>query len=247
MKHFTLECCVDSVASARAAQTGGATRLELCANLIIGGTSPSLALFSRVREAVDIPIRVLLRPRFGDFLYDSDELTILEDEVRAFRSAGADGVVIGCLTADGDLDMPAMSRLMEAAAGIPVTLHRAFDVCSDPQKALEQAKQLGVSTILTSGAKASALEGKALLVDLHAQAGEIEILAGAGINAQAIARLVQDTPLSSFHMSGKTVLHSGMRYRNPDVFMGLPGIPGDQIWQTDAEAIRAARTVLEQA
>ena len=118
---------------------------------------------------------------------------------------------------------------------------------SAPQKALEQAKQLGVSTILTSGAKASALEGKALLVDLHAQAGEIEILAGAGINAQAIARLVQDTPLSSFHMSGKTVLHSGMRYRNPDVFMGLPGIPEDQIWQTDAEAIRAARTVLEQA
>lgn len=247
MKDFTLECCVDSVASARAAQAGGATRLELCANLIIGGTSPSLSLFARVRQTVDLPIRVLLRPRFGDFLYDADEIAVLEDEVRAFRAAGADGVVVGCLTADGALDRPAMERLMAAADGLPVTLHRAFDLCADPMAALEQAKALGVSTILTSGAKASALEGKALLAALHAQADGVEILAGAGIDAQAIRALTRETKLTSFHLSGKTVLDSGMRYRNPAVFMGLPGMSEYQLWRTDAALVRAARTALEEA
>ena len=247
MKHFTLECCVDSVASARAAAAGGATRLELCANLIIGGTSPSTALFSRVREAVDLPIRVLLRPRFGDFLYTSDELAILRDEVRMFRAAGADGVVIGCLNADGGLDLPAMEQLMDAADGLPVTLHRAFDLCADPMKALAQAKALGVSTILTSGRKGSAREGIALLNTLHEQAGDIEILAGAGVNAEVIRMLLHETSLTSFHMSGKAVLESQMRYRNPDVFMGLPGISEYEIWQTDSALVRAARDVLDLA
>lgn len=247
MKNFTLECCVDSTASARAAQAGGATRLELCANLIIGGTSPSLALFSRVRQAVELPVRVLLRPRFGDFLYDADELAILTDEVRAFRDAGADGVVIGCLTADGALDLPAMSRLIEAAGPMAVTLHRAFDLCADPMQALAQARELGVTTILTSGAQPSAVEGCALLRRLHEQAGGVEILAGAGINAAAIRTLTAQTPLTSFHMSGKTVLDSGMRYRNPAVFMGLPGISEYQLWQTDENLVRQARQVLERA
>lgn len=247
MKDFTLECCVDSVASACAAEAGGATRLELCANLIIGGTSPSPALFTRVHEAVNIPIRVLLRPRFGDFLYSADELAILCDEVHAFRALGADGIVTGCLTADGALDTEAMTRLIAAADGLPVTLHRAFDLCADPMAALEAAKALGVSTILTSGCKASAAEGAALLTALHEHADGIEILAGAGINAEVIRKLVHETPLISFHMSGKTVLPSGMRFRNPEVFMGLPGISEYEIWQTDEALVRAARTVLETA
>lgn len=247
MKDFTLECCVDSVASACAAEAGGATRLELCANLIIGGTSPSPALFSRVREAVSIPIRVLLRPRFGDFLYSADELAVLHDEVRAFRSLGADGIVIGCLTADGALDTEAMARLMDAADGLPVTLHRAFDLCADPMAALADAKALGVSTILTSGCKGSAAEGASLLTALHKQADGVEILAGAGVNAEVIRRLTRETPLTSFHMSGKTVLQSGMHFLNPEVYMGLPGISEYEIWQTDETLVRAARTVLETA
>ena len=127
-----LEVCVDSVESAQLAARGGAMRLELCADLIIGGTSPDEDLFRMVRERVDLPIRVLLRPRFGDFLYSDEEYELLQRQVRRFRALGADGVVIGILRPDGTLDEARMAKLIELADGIDVTLHRAFDVCRDP-------------------------------------------------------------------------------------------------------------------
>lgn len=151
MNKYILECCVDSVASAIEAEKGGADRLELCSNLIIGGTTPTLALFNEVRNHVSIPINVLIRPRFGDFLYSEYEVNMIKQEVVQFREAGADAVVIGSLTADGSLDIEQMKELIVLAGDMKITLHRAFDMCADPIKTLQEAINLGIDTILTSG------------------------------------------------------------------------------------------------
>ena len=185
---YLLEVCADSVRSAVEAQAGGADRIELCSGLVIGGLSPSVAMFEQVKKNVDIPVRVLLRPRFGDFCYDGYEFETLKEEVCLFREAGADGVVIGILKPDGRLDTDRMKELVECAKSesksgkrpCAVTFHRAFDVCRSPYEALRQCIELGIDTILTSGQKDSAWNGRELLKELVREAaGEIEILAGA--------------------------------------------------------------------
>ena len=190
---YLLEVCADSVRSAVEAQAGGADRIELCSGLVIGGLSPSVAMFEQVKKNVDIPVRVLLRPRFGDFCYDGYEFETLKEEVCLFREAGADGVVIGILKPDGRLDTDRMKELVECAKSesksgkrpCAVTFHRAFDVCRNPYEALRQCIELGIDTILTSGQKDSAWNGRELLKELVREAaGEIEILAGAGISPE---------------------------------------------------------------
>lgn len=246
MKEFILEVCVDSVESALAAVNGGATRLELCANLIIGGTSPSPYLYQEIRKYSDIPIHVLLRPRFGDFCYTDAEFSILCQEIAAFRKLGAQGAVIGILTPDGDLDTERLKILCDAAKGMSLTLHRAFDVCRDPYKALEEAIDLGFSTILTSGQENSSLKGASLIGELVARSrGRITIQAGSGVHAQVIEQLYPLTKTNAYHMSGKTTLDSAMRYRKENVNMGLSGISEYEIWRTEEAAVRKARTVLE--
>lgn len=153
MQSFILEICVDSVESAVAAERGGATRLELCQNLMIGGTTPGIKLFEAVREETHIPIQVLIRPRFGDFCYTDYEWRIMKEEIRMFRDRGADGIVIGMLKPDGILDRDRMEALLEERGGMSVTLHRAFDVCKEPMETLAVAKTMGIQTILTSGQK----------------------------------------------------------------------------------------------
>ncbi len=240
----TLEVCVDSVESALAAARGGATRLELCANLILGGTTPSPALFDAVREATGLPVNVLIRPRFGDFLYTDWEYRIMCREVEAFARRGANAVVTGALLPDGSLDSEKMKGLMDAAEGISITLHRAFDVCRDPMETLEQAAGLGVDTILTSGRQADAWAGRALIGQLLA-AGRVEILIGGGVNAAVIRDFRRLLPeAEAFHLSGKQVLESGMTYRNPAVSMGLPGISEYQLWRTGEAAVRRAADAL---
>lgn len=239
-----LEVCVDSVESAVNAQAGGADRLELCGDLIVGGVTPSLALYERVRERVSVPVHVLLRPRFGDFLYSEEEFEILRRQAQAYRQAGADALVIGCLTREGRLHRKQLEILMGEAGGIPITLHRAFDMCADLDQALEEAKSLGIRTILTSGGCGSAWEGAAVLARLKARAGSVDIMAGAGIHAKAIALLRRETGLTTFHMSGKTVVESAMEYRNPRVNMGLPQLSEYELWRTDEEAVRRAKAAL---
>ena len=246
MKKPLLECCVDCVESALAAKQGGADRLELCANLLIGGTTPDINLYHRIREQCDILINVLIRPRFGDFCYTDEEFEIIRRDVKMFREAGADGVVIGILKPDGSLDVERMAILMEEAKGMSVTLHRAFDVCSDPMLALRQSKELGIDTILTSGQKNTALEGRDLLTTLVREAaGEIDILIGSGVKDSVIEPLAKQTGATSFHMSGKITLDSPMVYRKEDVSMGLPLVSEYTIWQTSAEKIAKARAVLD--
>lgn len=245
MSSYLLECCVDSVESALIAAANGADRLELCSNLIIGGTTPSLSLYNRIREQTDIPIHILIRPRFGDFLYSEEELRVILEDIRLFRNCNANGIVIGCLSPDGSLNIEALKRLTDAACGMSITLHRAFDMCQDPYEALEQAKGLGIHSILTSGQADSCLNGIPLLNSLHEKAGHgLHILAGAGINAKAVSILLSKTSLKHFHMSGKRVLKSGMKYRNPKVSMGLREMSEYEIWQTDPEAVQAVRRLL---
>lgn len=242
-KPFVLEVCVDSLESALAAKAGGATRLELCANLVIGGTTPGLALLRAVKGETGLPVHALLRPRFGDFLYTDREFALLLEEGEALLDQGADALVCGCLTPQGDLDLPRMERLASLAhsRGRRFTLHRAFDLCRDPFAALEICKALGVDTILTSGQAASCLEGAALLGELAQAAAPVELLVGAGVDAAAIRALRQACPLfTSFHMSGKAVVESGMAYRKEGVPMGLPGLSEFEIWRTDEHKVRAA-------
>lgn len=258
MSYYTLECCVDSVESAVAAAEGGADRLELCAGLIIGGTSPSLALFEQVKVCCDLPVRVLLRPRFGDFLYTDHEFRIIRREVELFGKAGAEGVVVGCLREDGSLHMEQMRELMETAGRMKVTLHRAFDVCADPIQAYEQAWELGIDTILTSGQESDCVKGMPLLKRLCGiQTGDFckeqelrekrrpQIMAGAGVTPDVIRMFRAQTDITAYHLSAKKILDSGMRYRREGVPMGLPAMSEYSIFRTDKEIVAKARQALE--
>lgn len=244
MPHFLLECCVDSPESALTAAQNGADRLELCADLLVGGTTPSHGLFEFVKRRTRIPVNVLLRPRFGDFCYTGPEFEVLLADAARFAAAGADGLVLGVLTPGGELDEPRMAQLVAAAHGLPVTLHRAFDVCRDPFAALRAAKALGVSSILTSGQAAAAPQGTDLLAELVRQAGPVNILVGGGVSSGNLAALAAATGARHFHMSGKRLLQSPMLYRKEGVPMGLPLASEFALWRTDGGEVAAACTVL---
>nr|WP_326125908.1 copper homeostasis protein CutC [uncultured Oscillibacter sp.] len=241
-----IEGCVDSYASAMAAAAAGADRLELCANLAIGGTTPSPALFKQVQRDCNVPINVLIRPRFGDFLYSRPEMEEMCTEIRAFRSLGANGVVIGALTPEGDLDTEKMRRLMDCAGEMEVTLHRAFDMTRDPLEALEAAVSLGCRTILTSGQAAGAPAGLEVLKTLRTRAaGRIDIMAGCGVKKENIRLLYQGAGITSFHTTGRGApLDSGMVYRKTGVSMGLPSLSEYEVWRTDPEEFRACAEIV---
>lgn len=245
-KGYILEACVDSAESAVAAAKGGADRLELCANLVIGGTTPEIALYEKVRELTDRKVNVLIRPRYGDFLYTDYEFEILMSSVMLYREMGADGVVVGCLRADGSLDVERMKVLREAAGTMDMTLHRAFDMCRDPYEALENAKNLGIQTILTSGQKNICTEGRELIAGLVRESGgQVDIMVGGGVNAEVIQQMIPATGAPAYHMSGKQVLDSGMVYRQPEVSMGVPGLGEYQVFRTAESKIREARRALD--
>ena len=243
-----LEVCIDSLASARAAIAGGADRLELCGALALGGLTPYTQLLRQIRQESTIAIRCLMRPRAGDFLYTPEEIQLMADQIRELKAAGADGFVIGCLTAEGDLDKEAMQPLIEAAEGAGLTLHRCIDVSRDPIQTYLDARNLGIDTVLTSGAKGNCLAGldtiEKLLALRDLENGP-EILIGAGVKAPVIETILARCPSArAFHMSGKVDLESGMRFRREDVPMGIPGLDEWHIQQTSEEAVRAARNVL---
>lgn len=247
MENYILECCVDSVESAIEAEKGGANRIELCSALVIGGLSPSKALFEKVKEQVNIKIHVLLRPRFGDFCYTDYEHEIIKQEIQMFKELGADGVVIGTLKSDGSLNLEQMKELVEEADGMSITLHRAFDMCADPFRTLEEVKELGIHTILTSGQKNSCIDGKELLGQLMKKANrEVDILIGGGVDVSVIPALYESTGATSYHMSGKVTLDSEMQYRKEDVSMGVACMSEYQVWRTSAERVAQVKLVLEE-
>ena len=243
-----LEVCVDSLASARAAICGGADRLELCGALALGGLTPYTELLRQIRRESDISIRCLMRPRAGDFLYTPEEIQLMAAQIRELNSAGADGFVIGCLTPEGNLDKDAMNPLIEAADGSALTLHRCIDVSRDPIQTYLDAKELGIDTVLTSGAKSNCLAGLdtiGKLLELRDQLDGPEVLIGAGVKASAIEAILTRYPQAqAFHMSGKTNLESGMRFRRDGVPVGIPGLDEWHIQQTSEAAVREAKSVL---
>ena len=244
---YILEVCADSVQSAIEAKKGGADRIELCSNLLIGGTTPGKSLFKLVKEHTGLPVRTLIRPRFGDFCYDAYEFEMMKEEVQMFCEMGADGVVIGILNPDGSLNMEWMEELVKLAGKAGKTLHRAFDMCKDPFETCRQAVRLGIDTILTSGQKNSAWEGRRLLADLEQEFGnEITLLAGAGVSPATIEELARETHLHAFHMSGKIIKESRMEFRREQVNMGLKGFSEYEIWQTSMEQVKKARMILDE-
>ncbi len=244
-----LEVCVDSLVSARAAIAGGADRLELCSALSIGGLTPYAELLQQIRRESNVKIRCLMRPRAGDFLYSPEEIEQMAMQIKNLRALGADGFVIGCLTADGELDAEALKPLIEAANGAGLTLHRCIDVSRDLEATYRAAAALGIDTILTSGGEPNCTAGMETigrLLALRDEPGGPEILIGAGVNAGVIEAFRARFPASrAFHMSGKTDIESGMRFRREGVPMGIPGFDEWHIWQTSTEAVRAARIALD--
>lgn len=216
-----LEVCAGSVESVAAARNGGAARVELCSALEIGGITPSVGLITEARHIEGIALNVLIRPRGGDFLYNESEVATMEQDIVAARQCGADGVVIGALTADGDVDVQVCNRLIKAAEGMSITFHRAFDMCRNPFLALEDIISLGCHRILTSGQAASAYAGITLIKQLvEAAQGRISIMPGCGVNAANATSILNSTGCYEIHASARTSVESRMQYRHNGVSMG---------------------------
>ncbi|WP_109125788.1 copper homeostasis protein CutC [Dyella sp. C11] len=240
MTRRLLEVAANSVASARAAQAGGADRIELCTGLELGGLTPSMAQVGRAREHLDIPLYVLIRPRAGDFLYSDDELETMQRDIEACLTLGCDGVVFGVLDAEGAVDVARCRPLLDAAGGMGVTFHRAFDMARDAGQALEDVIALGAERVLTSGAAPSVLQGADTIRQLLRQAaGRIVVMSGAGINAANVTQLATATGALEFHASAKSVLPSGMHWTNP----ALPDMAAGEI-RTDEAEVRALAQAL---
>lgn len=241
MQTYQFEVCANGVESCLAAQAGGADRVELCAGIPEGGTTPSYGEIKVARRKLThTRLHVIIRPRGGDFLYTPLEVERMIEDIKVCRDLGADGVVIGCLRADGTLDIEANHRLVEAAQGMSVTFHRAFDRACDPKAALEQLVALGVDRVLTSGQQPTALEGIALLQQLNEQAsGRIAILAGCGVNESNIQTIQRATGVHEFHFSARVPVKSRMQYLNPEVYMGARDADEGTLMYTSADRVRA--------
>jgi len=231
-----IEICADSVSGALAAQRGGAHRVELCQGLSEGGTTPSAAATRLARRALTLPLHVLLRPRVGDFLYDDTEMGVIREDLNTARGLGADGIVIGFLTASGTIDRDRTSEITKLARPMSVTFHRAFDMCVDPVAGLEALIELGVDRVLTSGQEASCVEGLELLAQLHKQsAGRIIVMPGGGINLHNTTQIVEATGVSEIHLSASHTVQSGMEFRNERCFMGGASRTSEFAWKTTDE------------
>jgi copper homeostasis protein len=225
------EICVDSVAGVRAAKEAGARRVELCADLLEGGITPSLGMIRQARKVIGIDLNVMIRPRGGDFLFNDDEFASMRADVETAKAEGADGVVIGLLTAAGEIDGPRTRELVALARPLSVTFHRAFDVAAEPFRALETLIELGVDCVLTSGQEASVLEGLPLIVELTKRAGDrIVIMPGGGITARNVERIVAAAKPREMHFAALDRVESGMRFRRPHVFMGGELRPPEYDW-----------------
>ncbi|OHT07760.1 Copper homeostasis protein CutC [Tritrichomonas foetus] len=264
MTKYIIETCVGSAESVRESAKGGADRVELCCSLPEGGCTPSIGEIWKACQVPDIQIMVMIRPRGGDFLYSDDEIEIMCKDIDMIKTVkykigegpngpiehGVYGVVFGCLTADGEIDVKAMKKLISHCDGLSVTCHRAFDMCRDPVKGLEDLIEIGCHRVLSSGQKMNAEEGSSLLKKLVEQAkGRIIIMPGCGVDENNIAKIAKETGAVEFHIVGSHKVASEMKFRNEDVSMGgASAVVLDEFKRTVAcaEAIKEAREILGQ-
>jgi len=226
---MTFEICAVNIQSSLAAERAGAHRIELCSALDVGGLTPSLGLIRSAINQLTIPVNVLIRPREGHFCYSENELDIMLDDIRFCHDEGANGVVVGALTPDNQLDLPKMEAMKRMAGDMEIVCHRAFDFTTDPAAALEQLIALGYHRVLSSGQSASAYEGRFLLKKLVEQAdGRIAVMPGSGVSAANIRAIVETTGAQEFHFTGKKKV------------VGSADIPGLEswYWESDEGVIR---------
>ena len=244
-EEFMVEVCANGVESCLAAQAGGADRVELCAGIPEGGTTPSYGEIKVARRVLTTTrLHVIIRPRGGDFLYTDLEVERMAADIAVCRDLGVDGVVFGCLKADGTFDMEKNRYLMACSKGMSVTCHRAFDRAVNPEQALEAVIDLGFDRILTSGQQPKAVQGMDLLAKLNRQAaGRIILMAGSGVTEHNIRDIREATGLNEFHFSGRESVPSAMQYVNPNLYMGRPGANDAALDYTTGR--RVAATIAE--
>jgi copper homeostasis protein len=218
----TLEICADSVESALAAQSGGAHRIELCSNLLEGGVTPSAGLISTVRHKLDIDLYVMIRPRGGDFCYTAVEFGTMEKDVLMAKQLGANGVVLGILQENGDIDIARTRCLVEMARPLTTTFHRAFDMSRELSKSLEDVVKTGADRVLTSGGEQKVEDGLLTITELVQAADQrISVMVGGGITQSNVHRIIEATGVREIHASVRVHVPSPMRYRNEKISMGL--------------------------
>ena len=218
---MTIEVCIDSVDSALAAERGGAQRVELCSDLLEGGLTPGAGLIATVRRKISLELFVMIRARGGDFCPGELEFEVMREEIIEARRLGADGVVLGLLSPDGTIDVDRTRTLVEVAAPLPVTFHRAIDMTPDPIAAIEDVIETGAVRILSSGGSPQSMQGAAMLARMVEVAGErIAIMVGSGVSPQNIAELACATGAREFHSSARHAQPSPMLYRKHGMAMG---------------------------
>jgi copper homeostasis protein len=222
MRHSVLvEVCVDSVASALAAERGGANRVELCSGLIEGGVTPSLGLVEQVRARTSLDLHVIIRPRGGDFFYDEDEFEIMRRDIMTAKRLGVDGVVFGILDSDGNVDVGRTQQLVDLVRPLNVTFHRAFDMSADLFRSLEEICLAGVGRVLTSGGEQTAVQGLDTIARLvKAASDKIVVMPGSGIDASNVRVVIDQTGAREIHVGLRSSEPSPMVYRNPRISMG---------------------------
>ncbi len=219
-----LEICVDSVESAIAAEQGGAQRVELCSALSEGGITPSAGLLREVLSHIGIGVHTIIRPRGGDFFYSDSEFKVMQDDIAFAAECGADGVVFGLLTPEGDVDIARTQALVKLAHPMEVTFHRALDMARDPSTALEQIIDTGAHRVLTSGAQPTALKGVRVIRELVKSSNDrIKIMVGGGVRADNVNEIARVTGAVEFHAAIRTVVPSPVTFRNRSLHMGDPG------------------------
>ncbi|MBI9055002.1 MAG: copper homeostasis protein CutC [Bacteroidales bacterium] len=241
-----LEVCANSVESAIMAQKGGAHRVELCDNIYEGGTTPSYGSILIARETLNIDLNIIIRPRGGDFYYSDLEFEIMKKDVEFAKQVGVDGVVIGLLNTDGNIDKKRTAELVKLANPMSVTFHRAFDVCNDPFQALEDIINCGCNRILTSGQKNKAFDGIVLIRTLVEKANDrIIIMSGSGINEDNISEIHHKTDANEFHASLRNPKENGMVFRKKEIEMSsIPNISEFEKLVTDPKRVKKIIKIL---
>jgi copper homeostasis protein len=244
-KPITLEICLESVDSVIAADRGGAQRVELCANLLEGGTTPSAGAISAARENAKIGINVMIRPRGGDFLYTDAEFASMQHDIRSAKELGADGIVLGLLRADGTVDVERTRQLVDLARPLPVTFHRAIDVSRNLLEALEDVISTGVARVLTSGGKPSVVDGAAMVAKMVELAKDrIIVMPGCGIRPENVLSILEATGAHEVHIALEEETPSGMHFRKAEIPMG--GVDGREYvrFVTPEDAVRGVVEIL---